>query len=184
MSKYEDGSLTDDQLVELVKNGDSRAFEELVVRHQKAMYYFVLRLVKNPMDAEDTVQKIFLLAFKNIRGFRLESSFKTWLYRIGINQCHNFFRENKRREYTPIEDTVLADTRTDQEENVSDKEMTAYLHKAVERLPNKQKMVVVLRVFQDLSFEEIGRTLQIHPNSAKVNFHYAIKKIKKWVRPE
>jgi len=183
MSNYSNGSMTDDQLVELVKNGDSRAFEELVIRHQKAMYYFVLRMVKNPMDAEDTVQKIFLLAFKNIRGFRSESSFKTWLYRIGINQCHNFFRENKRREYTPLEEAVLADANSDQEGDISDKEMTAHIQRAVERLPNKQKMVVVLRVFQDLSFEEIGRTLQIHPNSAKVNFHYAIKKIKKWVKP-
>ena len=176
--------LTDDQLVDRVKNGDNRAFEDLVLRHQKGIYYFVLRILQNQSDAEDTVQKIFLLAFQNLKGFRAESSFKTWLYRIGINQCNNLIRQNRKREYTSIEELPLADLRPDQERDLSEKERSTQIQKAVERLPYKQRMVVTLRIYQELSFEEIGAALQIRANSAKVNFHHAVEKIKKWINPE
>ena len=176
--------MTDDQLVERVKDGDTQAFEELVVRHQKSIYYFVLRILKNPLDAEDTVQRIFLLAYQNIRGFRADSTFKTWIYRIGINQCHNYFRQNKNREFISVEDIPVADANIGPEEDFSDKERLSYLQKAVERLPYKQRMVVTLRIYQELTFEEIGATLDIKANSAKVNFHHALEKLKHWIKTE
>ncbi|MFH0787562.1 MAG: RNA polymerase sigma factor [Pseudomonadota bacterium] len=174
--------MTDDQLVERVKNGDSLAFEELVLRYQKPIYYFVLRILKHPLEAEDTVQKIFLLAYQNIRGFRFDSTFKTWLYRIGINQCNNFFRQNKNREFTSVDEFPLADLKANQEGEVSEKETLDALRKAVERLPYKQRMVVTLRIYQELSFEEIGTALTMRANSAKVNFHHAMEKLKKWMK--
>jgi RNA polymerase sigma-70 factor, ECF subfamily len=174
--------MTDDQLVDRVKGGDVKAFEELVLRHQKAIYFFVLRVLKNPLDAEDAVQKIFLLAYKNIKGFRADSTFKTWLYRIGINQCHNFFRQNKNREFSSIDEIPLADLQADQEGELSEKERLASLRKAVEQLPYKQRMVVTLRIYQEFSFEEIGVALNIRANSAKVNFHHALEKLKEWMK--
>ncbi len=174
--------MTDDQLVERVKNGDSLAFEELVLRYQKPIYYFVLRILKHPLEAEDTVQKIFLLAYQNIRGFRFDSTFKTWLYRIGINQCNNFFRQNKNREFTSVDEFPLADLKANQEGEVSEKETLDSLRRAVERLPYKQRMVVTLRIYQELSFEEIGTALAMRANSVKVNFHHAMEKLKKWMK--
>ncbi|MEW6187590.1 MAG: RNA polymerase sigma factor [Thermodesulfobacteriota bacterium] len=176
--------MTDYELVERVKNGETGAFEELVLRHQKAMYYFVLRLLKNSQEAEDTVQKIFLLAYQNIKGFRADASFKTWIYKIGINQCHNFFRSQKNREYLQVEEVPVADYKADPEGEFSAKERVARLQEAVEHLPYKQRMVVTLRIHQELSFEEIGKTLGIRTNSAKVNFHHALEKLKTMVKTE
>ena len=176
--------MTDDQLVERVKNGDSRAFEELVVRHQKSLYFFVLRVLKNPLDAEDTVQRIFLLAYQNIKGFRADATFKTWIYRIGINQCHNYFRQNKNREFISVDDIPVTDTKADPEGDFSERERLNHLQKAVERLPYKQRMVVTLRIYQELTFEEIGEALNIRANSAKVNFHHALEKLKNWIKTE
>jgi RNA polymerase sigma-70 factor, ECF subfamily len=176
--------MTDDQLVERVKNGDSRAFEELVVRHQKSIYYFVLRVLKNPLDAEDTVQRIFLLAYQNIKGFRADSTFKTWIYRIGINQCHNYFRQSKNREFISVDDIPVPDSTADPEGDFSDRERVLQLQKAVERLPYKQRMVVTLRIYQELTFEEIGTALNMRANSAKVNFHHALEKLKNWIKTE
>jgi RNA polymerase sigma-70 factor, ECF subfamily len=176
--------MTDDQLVERVKDGDSGAFEELVIRHRKALYYFVLRVLKNPLDAEDTVQRIFLLAYQNIKGFRADATFKTWLYRIGINQCHNYFRQNKNREFISVDDIPVSDTKADPERDFSDREKLSHLQKAVERLPYKQRMVVILRIYQELTFEEIGKALNIRANSAKVNFHHALEKLKNWIKTE
>jgi len=70
--------MTDDQLVERVKDGDVLAFEELVLRYQKPIYYFVLRILRHPLEAEDTVQKIFLLAYQNIKGFSLKDHLPAW----------------------------------------------------------------------------------------------------------
>ena len=176
--------MTDDQLVERVKNGDSKAFEELVVRHQKSIYYFVLRVLKNPLDAEDTVQRIFLLAYQNIKRFRADSTFKTWIYRIGINQCHNYFRQNKNREFISVDDIPVTDSKADPEGDFSERERVLHLQKAVERLPYKQRMVVTLRIYQELTFEEIGTALNIRANSAKVNFHHALEKLKDWIKSE
>jgi RNA polymerase sigma-70 factor (ECF subfamily) len=170
--------MTDDQLVEGAKKGDLSAFEELVIRYQKAVYYFVLRILKDPQEAEDTVQKVFLLAFKNIRTFRAESSFKTWIYKIGLNQCHNFFRTVKNREQVALEDLPLADGKADPEGDVSDKELSLRLKKAVEKLPYKQRLVVTLRIYEELPFEEIGKVLGMRTNSAKVNFHHALEKLR------
>jgi RNA polymerase sigma-70 factor (ECF subfamily) len=175
--------MTDDQLVQRVKEGDSRAFEELVVRYQKPIYYFVLRILKQPLEAEDTVQKIFLLAYQNIKGFRSESSFKTWLYRIGVNQCNNYFRQFKNREFTSLDEHPLADLTVNQEGDLAERETLDSLRKAVERLPYKQRMVVTLRIYQELSFEEIGESLTMGANSAKVNFHHAMENLKKWMKP-
>ena len=136
--------MTDDQLIHRIRDGDTGAFEELVLRYQKPIYAFVLRMLKNPSDAEDTVQKVFLLAYQNLKGFRFESSFKTWLYRISINQCHNHFRQQKKREFTPLEDIPLADPRNSQEEEFSQKELRGLAQKAIERLPPKQKMVLII----------------------------------------
>ena len=174
--------MTDDQLVERVKDGDSRAFAELVNRHQKSVYYFVLRILKNPLDAEDTVQRIFLLAYQNIKGFRSDASFKTWIYRIGINQCHNYFRQNKNREFISLDDIPVTDSKAGPEGDFSDRERLSQLQKAVERLPYKQRMVVSLRIYQELTFEEIGKALNIRANSAKVNFHHAMEKLKNWIK--
>ena len=89
--------MTDDQLIHRIRDGDTGAFEELVLRYQKQIYGFVLRTLKDPRDAEDTVQKVFLLVYRNLKNFRFESSFKTWLYRISINQCHNVFPAAKKQ---------------------------------------------------------------------------------------
>ena len=176
--------MTDDQLIHRVRDGDTGAFEELVLRYQKPIYGFVLRTLKDPAEAEDTVQKVFLLVYQNLKNFRFESSFKTWLYRISINQCHNVFRQHKNREFSPIDELPLADTKTSQEEDYSQKEMLALAQKAIDKLPNKQRMVLLLRVYQDLSFEEIGKALNIRANSAKVNFHYALEKMKERMKDQ
>jgi RNA polymerase sigma-70 factor (ECF subfamily) len=174
--------MTDDQLIHRVRDGDTAAFEELVLRYQKQIYGFVLRLLKDPAEAEDTVQKVFLLVYQNLKNFRFEASFKTWLYRISINQCHNVFRQHKHREFTPLDDLPLADGKTSQEEDFAHKEIMALAQKAIDKLPTKQRQVLLLRVYQDLSFEEIGQALNMKANSAKVNFHYALEKIKERMR--
>ncbi len=174
--------MTDEELVGQAQKGEVEAFEELVYRYQKATYFFSLRLVKDAPDAEDLVQKIFLLAFQNIRKFRRASSFKTWLYKISLNQCYNFLRKKKREAGVPIDDLPLKHPGPDQETLLCEREMLVQIRKAVERLPDKQRWVLQLRAYEGLSFEEIGEVLHIRTNAAKVNYHHALEGIKKWVK--
>lgn len=176
-----DAGINDDTLLEQAQRGDRRAFGELVFRHQKSIYRFLLRLLRNPSEAEDMTQKVFLLAFEHLSGFRREASFRTWIFRIAVNQCKNRARQSWRFDTDPPDPLTLCDTNPDPEETVASREIQQNLREAVEKLPEKQKMVLQLRVYQEMSFEEIGQIMQTNANTAKVNFHYAVEKIKQWL---
>jgi len=95
--------ISDFDLLDRFTDGDHGALEEIVSRYQKAVFFFILRMVWDETDAADLSQKTFINAFRNIRGFNRRSNFKTWLYRIAINVCKNHFRDDPRRRELNIE---------------------------------------------------------------------------------
>ena len=169
-------------LVEKVKDGDRTAFEELVLKYQKEIYFLAYRMVLNKEDAADVVQETFVQVFRKIHQFHSFSTFKTWLYRVAINQCKNFFRTlKKNREYVPIEDYVVTDPNDSQLDVLLKNERVALISETVGKLPKKQKAVLILRTYQELSYKEIAEIVGGSVNSAKVNFYHAIENIKRLV---
>ena len=166
------GADADRELVERFRGGERRAFNELVRRYQKPVYYMALRYVKNDADAADVTQKAFVRAYKAIASFRGDSSFKTWITRIAINQAINYLRDNKREKATDIDDLrddALIRNPTGAHRVIRNEESAA-LRDAVERLPDKQRMVLSLRIYEELPFREIAELVRCSENSAKVNF--------------
>src|SRR4030042_293981 len=88
--------MTDDQLVARAQAGDLPAFEELVQKYQREVYGLACRMVSDPEEAKDLAQQAFLQAFVHIRSFRQDAQFRTWLFRIAINQCYNFLKTRKK----------------------------------------------------------------------------------------
>jgi len=169
-------------LVERFKGGDRTAFKELVLKYQKEIYFLAYRMVLNKEDAADVVQEIFVQVFRKIHQFRSASTFKTWLYRVAINQCKNFFRTlKKNREYVPIEDYVVTDPNDSQLDVLLKNERVALISETVGKLPKKQKAVLILRTYHELSYKEIAEIVGGSVNSANVNFYHAIENIKRLV---
>lgn len=173
--------LDDAVLVQRVRAGDRRAFDELFRRHQRGLYFLCLRISRGEAEAQDLCQRAFLRAFQSLASFRGDSSFKTWLYRIAVNLSKNFLRDSGRRGEVPIEDSLytLSSAEKSALDRVLDEEARRRLHQILDELPAKQRATLQLRVYEDLSFAEIAEILGGTENAAKVNFHYAVKALKK-----
>ena len=164
-------------LVERFRAGERRAFDELVRRHQRGLWRVARRYVKNDADAADLAQQTFVRAFKAIHAFRGAASVRSWLYRIAINLSLNHVRDHAREVVDTIDDAKLT-ARATGPQRIIDDEDAARLRDAVAELPPKQRMVLELRVFDELSFREVAELADCTENAAKVNFHYAVKRLK------
>jgi RNA polymerase sigma-70 factor (ECF subfamily) len=168
----------DAALVERYRAGDRSAFDELVRRYQRPLYYLALRYVRVEADAKDLAQRAMVKAYGALAGFRADSSFRTWLYRIAINLCLNHLRDRKREEMRPELGEVLAAPAAGGERALIDRERGALLRDAIAELPPKQRMVLELRVYDELPFREVAELTGCTENSAKVNFHHAVKRLR------
>lgn len=164
-------------LVKEVKQGSKQAFGVLVDRHQKAIYRLALRFTGDHGVAEDVVQESFIKAYQKINYFEERSSFKSWIFRIAINTCKNKWRAQNHHE-VDVEDVILS-----VDEKVTGtmeaQQMHGFLQTEVDKLPEKQKTALSLRVFEDLSFQEIATIMDCPYDTAKANYRHAVLKLKK-----
>jgi RNA polymerase sigma-70 factor (ECF subfamily) len=168
----------DAALIERYRAGDRSAFDELVRRYQGPLYYLCLRYVRIEADAKDLAQRTLVKAYSALAGFRAASSFRTWLYRIAINLCLNHLRDRKREEMRPELGDALIAPPSGGERALIDRERGARLRDAIAELPPKQRMVLELRVYDELPFREVAELAGCSENSAKVNFHHAVKRLR------
>jgi len=166
------------RLVEALRSGEEQAYEELLTRFQQPVYALALRLLDDPAGASDVVQEVFLKVFRSIASFRGQSTLKTWIYRITVNEAHNvrrwFFR-HRRREVDL--DSNPDDTR-DWKENIPDESRTPFdlafgseqrlmVEAALEKINPIFREAVVLRDISDLSYEEIAEILGVSLGTVK-----------------
>lgn len=172
----------DDALVARARRGERGAFDELVKRHQRGLWRMVRRYVRNDADAADVVQQAFVRAFRALDRFRGEASVRSWLYRIGVNVALNHVRDHGRE--LPSDDAG-AELTVDAVAPgaLLTAERARALREAVAALPPKQRMVLELRVFDDLSFREVAAIADCTENAAKVSFHYAVKRLREVLGP-
>jgi RNA polymerase sigma-70 factor (ECF subfamily) len=175
----------DRELVERFRGGDRAAFDALVRRHQKGMWRLIRRYVKRDADAADVTQLAFVRAFRGLAAFRGTATVRSWLYRIAINCALSWLRDHRREQSTELTDDLtdaLADAAATAS-NLAPAQLSAgddraWLRRAIDQLPPKQKLVLELRVFDDLSFKEVAELADCSENTAKVNFHYAVKRLR------
>ncbi|WP_068777875.1 RNA polymerase sigma factor [Paenibacillus sp. FJAT-26967] len=151
--------LTDEQLVERVRQGDAEAYRYLVDRHKSYVYTLIFRMVNQRETAEDLSQDVFLKLFRSLSHFRGESKFTTWLYRMTVNLVTDYLRAQRRRPVVPLLDrlkTWLVDRRTEPEEQAIRHEESDTLHRMLAELPEKYRLVMYLYHFKQLSYQEIA----------------------------
>ncbi|RMH41118.1 MAG: sigma-70 family RNA polymerase sigma factor [Deltaproteobacteria bacterium] len=174
---------SDTDLVERANRGDRGAFEELVRRYQRPLFYLALRYVKNEADAADVVQRAFVRAFRGLRRFRGEASVRTWLYRIAINLSLNHVRDRRREQPADIDAAALR-TEAVGSARLERRERARRLRAAIAQLPPKQRAVVELRIYDELPFRDIAAVVGGTENAAKVNFHYGMRRLRALVQAQ
>jgi RNA polymerase sigma-70 factor (ECF subfamily) len=172
----------DVELVSRFRGGDARAFDEIVQRHQEPVRRLVGRYVRNEADAKDVAQEAFTRAFQGLATFRGESAFRTWLYRIAVNLALDHLRGNPKRQLEPLENVVTF-THSLQTSRLVAAELWEKVSQRLDALPPKQRLVFELRMFHDLSFGEVATLAECSEDSAKVNFHYAVKRMRDLLPP-
>lgn len=171
-----DPSPADEELVAQARNGEAEAFRILVERYQGRAYSIAFGMVGDREDAMEVVQEAFLKAFRTLGGFRGESSFYTWLYRILVNLAIDL-----RRKVRPVQLEAperLGDPRaSDPAEEAHRRELRAAISAAIETLPPEQQAVIVLREIQGLSYAEIAEVEQVPIGTVMSRLFYARRKL-------
>lgn len=165
--------------------GDLASYSELVERHQRAVYGIVSRMVSSRDDVDDLVQDVFVLAYKSLDRFRGNSAFSTWLHSIAVNTAIKHLRKMKIRQTTSVDDneflaeSVLVSDPVDSPSEVAlDSERKEAVRTAVETLPEKHRIVVMLRYYEDYSCEEISKIMNCSVGTVWSRLHYACKQLK------
>ncbi|MCZ2147090.1 MAG: sigma-70 family RNA polymerase sigma factor [Bryobacterales bacterium] len=165
-------------LLEGLRTGDENAYEALVSRYQQPVYNLVYRLMDDPSDASDVVQEVFLKVFRNVSSFRGNSSLKTWIYRIAVNEAHNhrrWFARHRRREVglegeeegaRPLQD-VLCDSGRSPYDLAAGSETRALVEDALTGVNPVFRAAVILRDMEDMSYEEVAEVLQVSIGTVK-----------------
>jgi RNA polymerase sigma-70 factor, ECF subfamily len=174
--------IPDAELVHRAKVGDFDALETLATRHEQQVYSLVLRMLRQPQDAEDVVQQTFLSVIENLPGFREESSFKTWLMRIATHAALKVIRKRRGLDTISLEAATeaandgepiphpefIADWREPPHELVAHAETGRLLDNALNELDEKHRLVFVLRDVQGLSVKETAQALALSEANVKV----------------
>ena len=166
-------------LVEACLANRSGAFDLIVERHRRTVYQLCYRFVGNHEDASDLSQDVFLRAFRGLKSFRGHASLSTWLYRIGVNVCLNRVSV-KALPSEPIEERQFVDTRAESPaDRLLQEERGARVREAIAQLPPKQRATLILRMYHDMSHQEIADVLGSSVGAVKANFFHAMGNLKK-----
>jgi RNA polymerase sigma-70 factor, ECF subfamily len=182
-------------LIGRLKERDEQAFNEIVRQYGDKVFSLVYRMIGNRAEAEDIAQEVFVTVFKTIDGFRGEAKFSTWLLRIAANQCKNRIKYLARRATDPEGlddggDVVAAATphiaplsgQIDGPDVLLEAaELDVLMQKAIAELDEDQRLLVVLRDVEEMSYEEIGEVTSLPEGTIKSRLHRARMAIKEWL---
>ena len=177
----------DEALIAAALNGSALAWEKLVRRYESKIFNQGLRLMGNSSDAMDLVQEVFLGVYRNLHRFRGDSKFSSWIFRIAHNKAVDMNRYNNimasrtyrnSEEELDILENIPGRSNLEGEKILSDYQANKKIVSMLAALPLKQRLIVELKMFQSLTFEDIAEIHDISVNTAKTRFYSAIKKLK------
>jgi RNA polymerase sigma-70 factor (ECF subfamily) len=169
----------DERAVRAILAGDTEAFDALARAYRGRLLGICFRYTGNREDADDVVQDVLLRAYRGLPGFRGDASFRTWLYRIAVNACLNWTAGRRWREAPVSELPVLVDPAPTPAERLAEIEEETAVRRAIAGLPDRQRITLVLRVYEDLSHKEIAEAMGCSVGTVKANFFFALKNLRK-----
>ena len=183
----------DQELVQRIQAGDRHAFGLLVTKYQRKLMRLVSRLVRDPAEAEDVTQEAFIKAYRALPGFRGESAFYTWLYRIGINSAKNWLASNRRRAPTStavdseeaegFEGSELLHNEDTPERILMSRQIGEKVNAAMDRLPDDLRTAISMREIDGLSYEEIAESMNCPIGTVRSRIFRAREAISEELKP-
>jgi RNA polymerase sigma-70 factor (ECF subfamily) len=178
-------NLSDEQLVELAVSQDREAFGEIVRRWERKIFALCFGMLGREDDARDAAQETFISAYRNLSGFRGDAKVSSWLHRIAVNQCLTYKRRAKTRseEFLDSEDgseerVFIAPLQNSPARRAEQFERLKLVRTAVSSLPTDLRQIVVMKEFEDMTFQEISDTLELPLSTVKSRLYTALKQLR------
>lgn len=176
--------LTDDDIIKLMTQPKTveKGLRGMMDIHQSRLYWHIRRLIVDHDLAQDVLQETFIKAYQNFHQFKQDSKLYTWLYRIATNEALqqlNKMKKMKKADEDP--DYYMQNLVADNAEKDAE-EIQVMLQKAIQSLPEKQKLVFTMRYYDDLPYEEISKIVDMSVGTLKTNYHYAKEKIENFIK--
>jgi len=170
----------DFSLIKRFIEGDESTFKTLVHRHKEKVRNIIYLTISSPEEVDDIAQEVFITVYKNLKSFRFESQFTTWLYRITVNKCKDHLRKMKTRSiFVPVKETE------DHGYNhlTEDMDVPAIVQKAISKLPEKLRTPLLLKDIEGFSYQEIADTIQCEVGTVKSRIFRAREGLRNILKP-
>jgi RNA polymerase sigma factor (sigma-70 family) len=159
-----------------------KAFTALIKKYQEKLYWHVRRMVIEHEDANDVLQNVFIRVWNGLENFREDSQLYTWLYRVATNECLTYIEQQKKRSaisLSEVESGLSNKIKADKHFDANRLEWKLQL--AIQKLPEKQRIVFNLRYYDEMPYEEMSRVLETSEGALKASYHHAVKKIEDYI---
>ncbi|EGJ72573.1 RNA polymerase, sigma-24 subunit, ECF subfamily [Bacteroides coprosuis DSM 18011] len=177
-------NFNEEQIILLIQEPETLelGFRALVSLYSKPLYWHIRRIVLTHENADDVLQNTFLKAWLNLESFRGDAKLSTWLYRIAVNESLTFISKHKEKYSVEIDNPELGLENVLKSDPYFDgKELDVQLQKAIMKLPDKQRIVFLMKYYDDLKYTEISRILGTTVGALKASYHHAVKKIEEFI---
>ncbi|WP_257468200.1 RNA polymerase sigma factor [Empedobacter falsenii] len=176
----------DQKILNHILNKDwEQAFKLLVKDYHQRVYWQIRRMVLIHEDADDIAQNVFIKIYQNLNSFKNESKLSTWIFRITYNETINFIHKNAKEQNVSFEDysmNIADDLSTD--EYFTGDEIELKLQKAIASLPEKQRVVFMMKYYDEMKYEQISEISGTSVGALKASYHHAVTKIKEFLEDE
>lgn len=174
--------ISDKELLVKFHENNNLGFQLIVKKFQERIYWQIRKIAKNHQDSEDIMQNVFLKVWKGLAKFREDSNLYTWIYRITFNETHTFLAKENKKKTVDIDPPLFENSISIEGIAYSGEEIESILMKALETIPEKQRLVFELKYFQDLKFQEVSELTGTSVGGLKASYHLAVKKIEAYLK--
>lgn len=159
-----------------------RAYTAIIKKYQEKLYWHIRRMVVQHEDTNDVLQNMFIKVWKGLENFREDSQLYTWLYRIATNECLTFLDQQKKRSTVSMSDDENGlENKVKADQNFDANKLEWKLQLAIQRLPEKQRLVFNLRYYDEMPYEQMSRILETSEGALKASYHHAAKKVEQFI---
>ncbi len=176
--------LQDSELLTLFRDPATKenAYTSIIRKYQEKLYWHIRRMVVEHEDTNDVLQNVFIRVWNGLENFREDSQLYTWLYRIATNECLTYLEQQKRRTAVSLDDVEGSlENKIRADKDFDPNKLEWKLQVAIQQLPEKQRVVFMLRYYDEMPYEEMSRVLETSEGALKASYHHAVKKIEDYI---
>ncbi len=187
MTKDKFDMLDENEIIKRARDGDEKAFEYIVKKYQNRVANLIFKIIGDQDIVEDLTQEVFLRVMESLKDYKFGSAIYTWIYRITVNICIDEIRKRQRSRAYSLDNILSQNPKSEPsyspvERTFERREMREIIENAISKLPTEYKTVIVLREFEDLSYEEIAKILKIRVGTVKSRIFRARKLLAEYLK--